>query len=276
MSGLASGSPAPDRVIAAGLVARESSPGVISTWRALVGAEIRLLCREWAAMVFAFAFPALLMLILSSVFGSEPAPEYGGVTPAAYYVADYVAVPLGALALLGLPVMLATYRERGVLRRFAAFGIPAFRVVAAQATVTVALVVLGAGVVLGVAAITHGVPAVHDAPRALVGFGAGTLTMIVLGVALGLTARTARAAQAIGLLAFLPMWLLGAGGPPRAVMPDVMARIADALPLGRVAAAIREPWLGTGGTVDDLAVLAAWLLVSAVVATALLRRAGDS
>lgn len=260
---------------AAGQVTCDRSPSLIATWRALVGAEIRLLAREWAAMVFAFAFPSLLMLILSSVFGSQAAPEYGGVTPAAYYVADYVAVPLGALALLGLPVMLATYRERGVLRRFAACGIPTSRVVAAQATVTVALVVLGAVVVVGVAATTHGVPAVHDAPRALVGFTVGTLTMIVLGVALGLTARTARAAQAIGLLAFLPMWLLGAGGPPRAVMPDVMARIADALPLGRAAAAIREPWLGTGGTGDDLAVLSAWLIVSAVVANALLRRTGE-
>jgi ABC-2 type transport system permease protein len=241
----------------------------------LVGTEFRLLSREWAAMVFAFVFPPLLMLILGGVFGSEPSPEYGGVTPAEYYVADYLAVPLGALALIGLPVMLASYRERGVLRRFSAFGVPVWQVVAAQAIVTAVLVLLGAGIVLAAAAPTYGVPAVQDGTAVLAGFAVGSLTMIALGAVLGLIAPTARAAQALGLLAFFPMWLLGAGGPPRPVMPEVMGRIADVLPLGRVAAAVREPWLGTGSSGADLAVVAAWLVGAAIILGALLaRRAG--
>jgi ABC-2 type transport system permease protein len=239
---------------------------------ALVGTEFRLLAREWAAMVFAFVFPPLLMLILGGVFGSEPSPEYGGVTPAEYYVADYLAVPLGALALIGLPVMLASYRERGVLHRFSAFGVPTWQVVAAQATVTAALVLLGAVAVLAVAGPTYGVPAVQDGAAVLAGLAVGMPAMIVLGAVLGLIAPTARAAQALGLLAFFPMWLLGAGGPPRPVMPEVMGRIADVLPLGRVAASIREPWLGTGSSAVDLAVVAAWLVGAGIALAALLVR----
>lgn len=242
---------------------------------ALVGTEFRLLSREWAAMVFAFAFPTLLMLILAGVFGSEATPEYGGVTPAEYYVADYLVVPLGALALLGLPVLLATYRERGVLRRFVASGVRIGSVVAAQAVVTAVLVLLGAGVVLAVAAPTYGVPAMQDEARVVAGFATGTVTMIAIGLVLGLTAPTARSAQAIGLLAFLPMWLLGAGGPPRAVLPEVMGRISDVLPLGRAAAAVREPWLGTGSTAADLTVLAIWLAVASGTIVLLLSRRVD-
>jgi ABC-2 type transport system permease protein len=174
------------------------------------------------------------------------------------------------LALIGLPVMLASYRERGVLRLFSAFGVPVWQVVAAQATVTAVLVLLCAGVVLAAAAPTYGVPAVQDGTAVLAGFAVGTFTMIALGAV-----PTARAAQALGLLAFFPMWLLGAGGPPRPVMPDVMGRIADVLPLGQVAAAVREAWLGTGGSGADLAVVAAWLVGTAIVLGALLaRRAG--
>ena len=75
--------------------------------------------------------------------------------------------------------------------------------------VTAALVVLGAVFVLAVAApIYAGVPTVEAPWQVLTGFGAGMVTMITLGIALGLAAPTARAAQALGLLVFMPMWLL--------------------------------------------------------------------
>lgn len=234
--------------------------------------EIRLMSREWAAMVFAFAFPALLMLILAGVFGTEASPDYGGATPSDYYVADYLAVPLGALSLIGLPVMIASYRERSILRRFESAGVPAATVVGAQALVTSVLVALGAIVVLAVAAPTYGVPTMQNGVSVLAGSLLGTATMLTLGVALGLLSRTARSAQALGLLAFFPMWLLGAGGPPRPVMPDVMAHISGVLPLGHVASAIREPWLGTGSAGSHLMALGIWLVLAAVAVTVLLRQ----
>lgn len=234
--------------------------------------ELRLMTREWASMVFAFAFPVLLMLILGGIFGTDPSPDYGGASPDDYFVADYVIVPLGALALVGLPVMLSGYRERGVLRRFASAGIGTRSVLGAQVLVTVVLVLLGGVVVLAVAAPVYGVPAVHDLGGALAGLALGGVVMIGIGAVLGLLAPTARAAQAMGLLAFFPMWLLGAGGPPREVMPEAMGVIADLLPLGRVAAAVRKPWLGTGSADGDLVALLVWLVVVAAALAVLGRR----
>lgn len=237
----------------------------------IAGTEIRLMTREWAAMVFAFGFPALLLLVLGSVFGDEPSPAYGGATPSEYYIADYVAVPLGALTLIGLPVAIASYRERQVMRRFRAAGVGEHTVIAAQAAVTWLLVLVAIVVVLIVGAIAYGIPEVHDAPRALTGLLVGAVVMTLLGVSLGLVSGTARSAQALGLLAFFPMWLLGAGGPPRVAMPDLMADISDVLPLGNVSDALRRPWLGTGGTADNLVALGLWFLALVVVLLVLAR-----
>lgn len=248
----------------------------VATVGAIAGTELRLMTREWTSMVFAFAFPVLLMLILGGVFGTEASPEYGGATPDDYYVADYVVVPLGVLALVGLPVVVAGYRERGILRRFASAGVSAGAVVGAQVLVTFGLVLLGAAVVLAVAAPVYGVPALRSPASVLTGFAVGTAVMLGLGAALGLAAPTARSAQALGLLAFFPMWLLGAGGPPRAVLPAAMHQVSDVLPLGRVSAAVREPWLGGGGAGDDLVVLLLWLVGAAVVLVALARRRSSS
>jgi ABC-2 type transport system permease protein len=239
---------------------------------ALTRIETRLLSREWAAMLFAFAFPPITLLVLAGAFGDTPDADFGGVLPADFYVTGYIGVPLGALALIGLPVVLASYRERDVLRRFAAFGVQPGTVVSAQALVTGGLVVLAAATVLAVAAPTYGIPSVDDVAAVSAGFVLGTVTMIVLGVALGLAVRTARAAQALGLLTFFPMWLLSGGGPPPDVMSEPMRRIADVLPLTHVVAAIRDPWLGTGGVGGHLLVLAIWLVAGLAAIRWLVRR----
>jgi ABC-2 type transport system permease protein len=159
-----------------------------------------------------------------------------------------------------------------VLRRFAAFGVRTTTVVAAQALVTASLVMVAAVTVLAVAAPTYGVPAVDDPLGVTLGFLMGTATMIVLGVALGLVVKTARGAQALGLLAFFPMWLLSGGGPPPDVMSDPMRRIADVLPLTHAVAGIRDPWIGTGSVWGHLIVLGIWLGFGLSAVTYLIRR----
>ena len=231
---------------------------------ALVATEARLLGRDWTVLVFAFAFPALCMIILGGVFGDQPDAGYAMRRPDDYYVVASIGVPAIALALVGLPVTLASYRERGVLRRLEAFGISTAKVVAAQAVVTCGLIAVGAPI--------YGIPQVAHAGQTLLGLSAGTLTLVLLGIAVGLAAPTARAAQAIGLLAFFPLYLLGGGGPPKGAMTGAMQTISDTLPSGITA--ISDPWLGVPGLGSRLAVLAAWAAAALVAIGWLARRRG--
>ena len=228
----------------------------------LTRTEARLLSREWAAMLFAFVFPPGTLLLLAGAFGDSPDEGFGGAVPSDFYVTGYLAVPLGALALIGLPVLLATYRERDVLRRFAAFGVRTGTVVAAQALVTAGLVALAAVTVFAVAAPTYGIPPIEDPLAVSAAFVLGTATLIVLGVALGLAARTARAAQALGLLSFFPMWLLSGAAPPPDVMGETMRRVSDVLPMTYVVRALQDPWLGSGNGATNLLVLAGILILA--------------
>jgi ABC-2 type transport system permease protein len=223
---------------------------------AVIATESRLLMRDWTVLVFAFVFPAFVMLILAGVFGNEPDEGYAMQRPDDYYVAASIGVPVIALALVGLPVALASYREREVLRRFEAFGLSTAKVVIAQAAVTCGLVALGAAIVLAVAAPSYGIPHVADPVQTVLGFVAGTITLVMLGVAIGLAAPTARAAQAIGLLMFFPLYLLGGGGPPKGAMTGAMQTISDALP--SAIPAITDPWLGVSDLWPQLGVLAVW------------------
>jgi ABC-2 type transport system permease protein len=180
-------------------------------------------------------------------------------------VASYITVVIGATGLLMVPVHLASYRERGVLRRFAVAGFPRWSFALAQLAVGVAAVTAASVILLAVAAPVYGVPALQGSGRVLVALGLGAVAFVSLGIVLGTVLPSARAAQSVGLILFFPSFLLGAGGPPPHVMGAALRGLARFLPLTLVTDAVRDPWLGLGPATGSLvavavmAVLATWL-----------------
>jgi ABC-2 type transport system permease protein len=97
--------------------------------------EIKLFVREPVTVFFAFALPLLMLFVLGEVFGNTPDPEgevFRGIGPMDYCVPAYVGLVLRSIGMLALPVHLAGYRERGVLRRFRASAVSVWAVIGAQ------------------------------------------------------------------------------------------------------------------------------------------------
>lgn len=232
----------------------------------LVRAEIQLMFRDPLVLTFVFAFPVVTMLIIGGSFGTEPDPAFENVNPSHWYVASYLTAVVAATGLVTLPVHMATYRERGVLRRLAAAGFPRWSFAVAQLVMGLATILLSGALLFAVAAPVYGIPPVHQVWRVAVGFVAGSVGFVSVGVLLGSILPSARSAQAVGLLLFFPSFLLGAGGPPPDVMPSVLRAVADVLPLTLVTDSIRQPWLGLGnatGTMMTVVALSALALVAA-------------
>ena len=234
----------------------------------LVRTELRLMRRDPLTLTFVFAFPVVTMLIIGGAFGTKPDPSFGWVNPAHWYVASYFTVVIAAMGLVMLPVHLAAYRERGVLRRFAAGGFPRWSFALSQLATGFVAVFLASAVLLAVAAPVYGIPAPDEWGRVVAATLLGTLAFTSLGVFLGTVLPSARAAQAVGLLLFFPSFLLGSGGPPPKAMGSAMRTIAGYLPLTWLTDAIRAPWLGLGAATGSLVLVG----LLAGVATALAMR----
>ena len=232
----------------------------------LVRAELKLMIRDPQVLTFVFAFPIVTMLIIGGSFGSSPDPDFAGARPSHWYVASYLTVVIAATGMIMLPVHLASYRERGVLRRFLASGFPRFSFAAAQFIVGMLVTAVAAAMLLVVAAPVYGVPAVHVPWRVAAGIVVGAVAFVSGGVLLGSLLPSARAAQAVGLLLFFPSFLLGSGGPPPKVMGSALRDVADVLPLTQVTKAIREPWLGIGTATSSLIIVSLLALLATVVA----------
>lgn len=236
----------------------------MTMFRRLVRTELKLVLREPLVLAFVFAFPVLTVLVIAGSFGADDAPTFNGVDPSQWYVASYLAVVIAAIGLVMVPVHLAGYRERGVLRRFTAAGFPRWSFAAAQLAVGVILTLVACAVLLAVAGGIYGLPPVESPITTAAAVIMGAMAFTSVGLLLGTVVPNARAAQGIGLLVFFPSFLLGGGGPPPAAMSEAMRQIAKVVPLTHVTDSIREPWLGLGTGSTPLIVVAAVLAISAL------------
>ncbi len=234
--------------------------------RRLVATELTLMRRDPLTLTFVFAFPVITMLIIGGAFGTKPTVGFDFTNPSHWYVASYLTVVIAATGLVMLPVHLATYRERGVLRRFAVAGLPRWSFPLAELAMGVVAVATASAMLLAVAAPVYGIPAPHDWARVIAAVVLGTIAFTSIGVLLGTVLPSARAAQAIGLLLFFPSFLLGSGGPPPHVMGSVLRAVRGYLPLTWVTDAVRDPWLGIGSANGSLVMVVLLAVVATVVA----------
>ncbi len=234
----------------------------------LVWTELKLVLREPVVLTFVFAFPVITVLVLGGVFGEQD-PSFEGVKPSDYYAAGYIGVVIAAIGLIMLPVHLAGYRERGVIRRFRVSSFRGWALPFAHLVVGVVMTAVGVAALLVAAWLSYGLPAVDDVPRTVFGALLGTVAFAAVGVALGSLAPNARSAQGLGMLIFFPSFLLGGGGPPPDAMGDVMQDISNWIPLTHVIRAIQEPWLGIGSPTNHFVIVGVILVVSTTISLTL-------
>ena len=242
---------------------------------AMTRAEFRLFRREPFSVVFVLAFPLMMMMLLAAVFGNSQADAtevqdgmlvWRGVTPANYYTAASVAGIVAALGLITLPINLAGYRERGILRRFHASSVSPSTLVSAELTLALGTFVAGTFVMATVARLAYGAMLPQDVLGVVVALLAGTAAFGAIGLLLATVIRTSRSAQGIGLLLFFALWLISGTAPPRAVLPAGLRDFGGALPLSHLVTAVQDPWFGFGWSTGDLAVLAAYAMAAGIPA----------
>jgi len=234
--------------------------------------ELKLFVREPITMVFTFALPLIFLFVLGGVFKNTPDPDvYRGVGAMNYYTPAYIGLVIASIAVVGLPVHLTGYRERGVLRRLRASPIPLWTVFGSQVLVSLVVAVLGGILVIVAAVLAYHVSLPH-APALIVGaFVASVLSFVAVGILLGSVLPTTRAAQGVGLILIIVMMMLSGAGPPREVMTAVMRGVGDATPLRYVIVLLQDPWLGFGWNWTVFLIVMGILIVASLLSLRLFR-----
>lgn len=211
----------------------------------LTASEFRLFLREPMLSFFGLLFPAVLVGILGSIPAfREVSPELGGLRVIDLYVPIALVLALASLGLQSTPQVLATYRERGVLRRMATTPASPVMLLGAQLVMNAVTALVAGVLAVLVGRFAFDVPFPRHLLLFLVAFLLCGAAVFALGIFVAAVAPSGKAASGIGMALFFPLMFLAGLWTPREVMPDWLQRIGELSPLGAGQAAMQAASVG--------------------------------
>jgi len=239
----------------------------------MIKTETRIFAREPMAIFWPLVFPALLLVVRGFVLpgAREPSPDLGGARLVDLYTPVVLAFALITLGTSTLPVILATYRERGVLRRLSTTPVHPRRMVVSQLVVHLLVGTAGTVLALVAASTVFGVALPGSVLGFALAFALGAAAHFAIGVLLGAVAPTVSVSQGIGMALYFPLLFFAGVYFPRQVMPEALARISDLTPSGAVVQAFSDSFAGVIPTTSSLLVMAAYAVAFGAAAIRLFR-----
>jgi ABC-2 type transport system permease protein len=227
--------------------------------------EARLAWRQPSGLAAGVGIPVVLVVIFGKLTKfQQPQASLGGLTEFDVEVPVLAVFAITLLAIWGLTVPLATYREQGILRRLRTTPVPPSWLLAAQLVVQSCLAVAGLVVVFVVSNVAFGVsenPGMLAAASVLAIAG-----LFPMGLAIAAVAPTAGAASVIGRVAFFPLMFFAGLWLPRPLMPGLLRGISDYTPVGAAAEALQDSMRGQFPPAAPLLVLVGYALALSLLA----------
>lgn len=248
--------------------------------RRTVSVETRLFLRDPTTVVFGVLFPTALLLGLGAVPAlREPTPESGGLRAIDVWAPTALVFGMVMIAVQHVPAVVATYRERGILRRLSTTPLPPQRVLLAQMLVASASVVVSAVLLVLAAWVVLDVAPPERPLEFVVAFVVGYAALLGVGLVSAAVVRTSSAANHVGTVLFVALMFFGGAFLPRAVMPDALRAVGEHVPPGLQA--LTSAWSAEAGQVTatstgqpfwlQVAIMAGIAVVASAVAAKLFR-----
>src|SRR5579872_1037187 len=234
--------------------------------------ELKLLTRERVRAALPIAIPLILIVILGNIRSlRQPQAIYGGESFIDLYTTTMVVFGLALLALTNMPMMLADYRERGVLKRLQTTPIGPARVLAAQLMADLAVAVVMVVAILAVARIGFAVPLPRQVGGFVLAAALAAAALLSAGLLIAAIAPTGRVARGIGGLLFYAMMFFAGLWLPIPSMPAVLQHISHATPLGAAVPALTAAAEGSMPTALQLGTMAGWAVALGLAAARFFR-----
>jgi len=233
----------------------------------IVRNEARLAWRRPVGLIAGVAIPVLLMVIFGEISAfQQPSAILGGITLFDVYVPILAVFAIAMIALLGLPVPLASYRELGVLRRLSTTPVPRSWLLAAQGVLQLGIALTALAVIFGVSIAAFGAQAPVSSGGLVLSIALSAAGLFPIGLMVAAVARTANAASVVGRLAFFPLIFFAGLWLPRNLMPTLLRDISNYTPLGAAVQAIQSSMLNGFPPAAPLQVMAGYAVVFAFLA----------
>lgn len=199
----------------------------------MVKIETKLFLRDSATVMFGVLFPTALLLGLGAVPAlRESSPETGGLRSIDIWAPTALVFGMVMIAVQHIPAVIATYRERGILRRMSTTPVHPRTVLLAQMIVAFASVVVSAALMIVLGWAVLGIAPPERPLEFVVAFVVGYAALLGIGMISASVVRTSSAANQVGTPLFVALMFFGGAFLPRILMPDVLRDVGELIPPG--------------------------------------------
>jgi ABC-2 type transport system permease protein len=229
--------------------------------------EIRLYTRSRELAFFTFLLPIIFFVLLGSVYADSD--EIKGYRAPDYLLTGMLGYGVAATAFSGLGILLVIRRENGILKRLRATPLPASVYIVAVLLTTLLAFVVEAVVLIALGMLLFDAEFPKSLGSLSLAILLGGTAFALLGVGISGLVRRAEGASAVITALYLPLSFVSGAFFSQENFPDWLKAIADVLPLTYFIDLMGAVMLGGADLWDrpkDVAVIAAWGLVGAVLA----------
>ena len=235
--------------------------------------EFKLFLRDPASTFFTLAFPLIYLVLYGMLADTQGPLSFDGHSTLDVAVPSLIAVVISITGLMSTTITLATYRERGILRRLRTTPVRSLTVLGALVIVIFIMACLGMALLVLVGRLAYDIQFSGNIFNMLLAFLLSCLGFFSLGFVLAGIMPTVGAASAVANVLVFPMLLLSGAFFPLGMLPDVVAKISKFIPLTYIVDLLRGMWFG--GTWADhtteVIVLSALLVVGVILSARLFR-----
>jgi ABC-2 type transport system permease protein len=243
-----------------------------SFWK-LTLAECKLYFRFPIAAFFTLALLPMILVILGGIFGNAPADQFGGRGFLDWAVPGFIAMVIAISAIMSLPMSMATYRERGILRRYRATPVHPAAVLGAQLVTQFTMTILGMLLLILIGKVLFNLRLEGSLLNVLAAFTLGCLSFFAIGMLLAGVLPNARTGTIVGNVLLQPMIYLSGVTIPTAVMSKGMQAAIRFNPLTHVVTLMQGLWHGDAWYLHqtEVVILGAILMVAGILAVKIFR-----
>ena len=252
-------------------------PSLLTTGLARGRVELMTFFRERETVVFIFALPAILLVLLGSIFGGQAAPV-PGVTVGQLFVAGMIAGGIMSTSFQYLGIGITAERDSGLLKRLSGTPMPHAAYFIGKIVQVLVCMIAEITLLLIVGVAFYHVQLPDTAERwwtfawvCLLGCAACSL----LGIAVSSVPRSARSASPVITLPVVVLEFISGVFIPFSSVPPWLQRVAAVFPLKWMAQGLRSAFLPARAAVLEPAhswehgkialVLAAWVAAGLVL-----------
>ena len=192
--------------------------------------EGKLSLRSPDGIIFGIGMPVGVLLLIAVVAGSQSAggADYSFLQSA---FASLLTVGICATAFMGLPLTIADYRDKKILKHFFATPIRPFMILSVQVVIGMLTSFFSAALVTVLAVFGFGYRMEGDPFLFIGAFLLVMLSMYSIGMILASLCKTVKIANVVTTLVYFPMLFLSGATIPFELFPDTVQKVCNVLPL---------------------------------------------